>query len=155
MKIRSVRANHRKKAFEIRTGNRLLGFPFAKADPPPAPDDPVGRAYADPEIGREGFTYVLKSGRTGTIHVEQVLDYNRDPAYLRDLLVHNLTVEALKRLKTSQLSTRELIRRLETSASQFYRLLDTSNTRKTVDSMLALLQVLDCDVDLVVRAKTA
>ena len=31
--------------------------------------------------GREAFTYVLHSGRTGTVHVEQVLEYNQDPTY--------------------------------------------------------------------------
>ena len=31
----------------------------------------------DAEAGREAFTYVLHSGRTGTVHVEQVLKYNQ------------------------------------------------------------------------------
>jgi hypothetical protein len=34
-------------------------------------------------------------------------------------------------------------------------LLDRGNYRKSVDQLLALLQMLNCDVDLVVRAKTA
>jgi hypothetical protein len=34
-------------------------------------------------------------------------------------------------------------------------ILDQTNYRKTVDQLLALLQVLNCDVDLVVRTKTA
>ncbi len=58
-------------------------------------------------------------------------------------------------MDTSQLSKREVIRRLGTSATQLYRLLDQTNYRKSVDQVLSLLQVLDCDVDLVVRAKTA
>jgi hypothetical protein len=36
-----------------------------------------------------------------------------------------------------------------------YRLLDQTNYRKSVDQVLALLQVLDCEVDLIVRTKTA
>ena len=48
-----------------------------------------------------------------------------------------------------------MIRRLGTSATQFYRLLDQTNYRKSIDKLLALLHVLDCDVDLVVRAKSA
>ncbi|TMQ69656.1 MAG: hypothetical protein E6K81_14405, partial [Candidatus Eisenbacteria bacterium] len=48
---------------------------------------------------------------------------------------------------------REIIRRLGTSAAQFYRLLDQTNERKSVDRLLALLQVLDCDVELRVRAR--
>jgi hypothetical protein len=50
---------------------------------------------------------------------------------------------------------REIIRRLGTSPAQLYRLLDQTNYRKSVDQLLRLLQVLDCDVDLVVRAKGA
>ena len=49
----------------------------------------------------------------------------------------------------------ELIRRLDTSATQFYRLLDQTNYRKSVDQLVSLLQILDCDVKLVVRPKTA
>jgi len=53
------------------------------------------------------------------------------------------------------LSRREIIRWLGTSAAQFYRLLDQTNYRKSIDQLLSLLHVLDCDVDLVVRAKNA
>ena len=37
-------------------------------------------SFVDEEAGREAFTYVLDSGRSGTVHVEQVLEYNQDPA---------------------------------------------------------------------------
>ncbi len=81
--------------------------------------------------------------------------YNQDPNYLRDLLLYRLTLEAQKRVKASALSKRELIRRLGTSAAQFYRLLDQTNYRKSIDQVLNLLHVLDCDVDLVVKTKSA
>ena len=84
-----------------------------------------------------------------------MLDYNRDPAYLRDVLLHKLTIEVLLLLESSGLSKREIIRRLGTSPAQVYRLLDPGNRRKTVDGMLRLLGVLGCNVDLVVRARTA
>jgi len=155
MKIRSVTANNRRKAFEVRTSAKTLLLPFAKVDPRPTADDSISRVFVDKELGREGFTYLLESGREGTVHVEQVLEYNQDPDYLRDLLLYKLTIEAQKRLQASGLSKREVIRRLGTSASQFYRLLDQTNYRKSVDRLLSLLHVLDCDVDLVVRAKTA
>jgi hypothetical protein len=112
-------------------------------------------SVVDEEAGREAFTYVLDSGRTGTVHVEQVLEYNQDPRHLRDLLLYRLTIEAQKRANTSPLSKRELMRRLGTSAAQLYRLLDQTNYRKSIDEVLALLQVLNCEVDLVVRTKTA
>jgi hypothetical protein len=109
--------------------------------------------FVDQELGSEGFTYILESGKQGTVHVEQVLEYNQDPWYLRDVLLYRLTIEAQNRLTKSSLSRREIIRRLGTSATQFYRLLDQKNYQKTVDQLLSLLSVLDCDVDLVFRAK--
>ncbi|HZL96962.1 MAG TPA: helix-turn-helix domain-containing protein [Vicinamibacterales bacterium] len=69
--------------------------------------------------------------------------------------MYRLTLEAQKRIAESRLSKREIMRRLDTSAAQLYRLLDQTNYRKSVDQVLALLQVLNCDVDLVVRKKTA
>ena len=86
--------------------------------------------------------------------LEQVLEYNQDPSYLRTSF-SRLTLEAQKRVAGSPLSKREIVRRLGTSAAQLYRLLDQTNYSKSVDQLLALLQVLDCDVDLVVRARTA
>ena len=155
MKIRTVRHNNRKKAFEVRTSTKTLVLPFSKSEPAPTVKDPVCELFVDDEAGREAFTYVLNSGRTGTVHMEQVLEYNRDPKYLRNLLLHRLTLEAQQRVAASSLSKREIIRRLGTSAAQFYRLLDQTNYRKSVDQVLALLQVLNCEVDLVVRQKTA
>lgn len=155
MKIRSVTHNNRKKVFEVRTSTKKLVFPFSKAEPSPTIQDPITELFVDQEAGREAFTYVLNSGRSGTVHVEQVLEYNQDPTYLRDLLLYRLTLEAQKRVAESALSKREIIRRLGTSAAQLYRLLDQTNYHKSVDQVLALLQVLNCDVDLVVRPKTA
>jgi hypothetical protein len=155
VKIRSVTHNNRKRAFEVRTARRKLVFPFLKADPAPTIQDPITELVVDTEAGREAFTYALHSGRTGTVHVEQVLEYNQDPKYLRGLLLYRLTLEAQKRIAESPLSKREIVRRLGTSAAQLYRLLDQTNDRKSLDQVLALLQVLDCDVDLVVRTKTA
>ena len=155
MKIRTVAANNRKKAFDVELSARTLPFPYARAVPPPTARDRVARVFVDREAGRAAFTYVLQSGREGSIHVEQVLEYNQDPRHLRDLLLYKLTIEAQKRVDTSGLSKREIIRRLGTSAAQLYRLLDQTNYQKSIDQLLSLLQVLECDVDLVIRAKTA
>lgn len=155
MKIRSIRQNNRKRAFVVRTWRGESLFPYSKADPAPTSSDPLTEVCVDEELGREGFTYRLASGREGSVHVEQVLEYNEDPGYMRDLLLYRLTIEAQKRADESPLSRREIIRRLRTSPAQFYRLLDPTNYRKSVDKVLFLLHVLDCDVDLVVRGKSA
>ena len=155
MKIRSVRHNNRKKVFEVRTSTRRLVFPFSRAEPTPTIQDPITELFVDQEAGREAFTYVLHSGRTGTVHIEQLLDYNKDPDHLRDRLLYALTLEAQKRLAKSPLTRREIIRRLGTSPAQFYRLLDQTNYDKSVDRLVALLQALDCEVALTVRARPA
>ena len=101
----------------------------------------------------EGFTYRLADGAEDTIHVDAVLEYNQDPDYLNGLLLHRLTLEAQKAAESSDLSKRELIRGLGTSASQFYRLLDPTNSKKSVGQMLALLHLLGQDVDVVISPR--
>lgn len=151
MKIRKVTANNHKKSFEVTTYRRTYTFPYAKLREKSSPPYRVKEAYIDPELGNEAFTYVLESGAEGTVHIDHVLEYNQDPSFLRDLLLYKLTLEAQKRVAGSPLSKREMIRRLRTSATQFYRLLDQTNYRKSIDQMLSLLHILDCEVDLVVK----
>ena len=156
MKIRKVEANNRKAEFRVVTySGNAYAFPYAKAHPRPASADKVADAYVDRELASEAFTYVLESGHEGSIHLDQVLEYNEDPAYLADLLTYQLTVEARKRIEESGLSRRELARRLKTSVPQLYRLLDTANTRKSINQLVRLLQILDCSVKLVVTDKKA
>lgn len=148
MKITSVKINGRRRCLEIGLGSRgMLDFPFARMDPAPAPDDPIGDVAVDVELAREGVVYHLASGAEGVVLADQVLDYHRDPDYLRDLILHQLTVEAVRRMGADSLGMREIGRRLGTSPAQVYRLLDPTNYRKTVDRMLALLQVLDAQVE--------
>jgi hypothetical protein len=154
MKIRSVKNNNRKKALEITISGRTLLFPHSKLEPRPKAGDLIRQVLVDQELSREAVTYVLESGKDGAVHIEQVLEYNQDPSYVRDALLYKLTIEAQKRVDQSALSKREIIRRLSTSATQLYRLLDQTNYRKSVDQMLLLLCVLDCVVDLAVRTRS-
>jgi len=155
VKIRKVSANNRKKAFEIRTYKRVYDFPYALTDPCPGPDDAVERVFVDDELGREGFTYALASGREGSVHMDSVLEYNRDPSYMADLVLYKLTLEARKRMDASHLSKREVIRRLGTSASQLYRLLDPTNDRKSLRQLMSLLAVLGFEVNVGVVPSSA
>ncbi len=153
MKIRSVTYDNRTKAFEVVTHGNRYSFPYAKLPARRSRTSLVTNVYVDDELGNEAFTYELDSGEEGTVHLDQVLDYNRDPRYQRDMLLYKLTLVAQQRVKSSLLSKRELIRRLGTSPAQFYRLLDQTNYSKSIDQLTALLAILDCQVDLVVRRK--
>jgi len=155
MRIESVRVNNHKRAFELSFGGKEYPFPFAKVDPIPTPADPIVSVEIDREVAYEGFVYLLASGAEGFVHGEQALDYNQDPDYMRELLLFELTVAAKQRIQHSGLAKREIIRRLGTSPAQFYRLIDTTNYTKTVDSMLALLRALDCDIEVIVSDRTA
>jgi DNA-binding TFAR19-related protein (PDSD5 family) len=151
--IDAVSANNRSRRFDATAAGRALSLPYTRCEPEPSADDPIVELYVDPELGREGFTYTLASGAEGSVVWDQLLEYNRDPAYMRDILLYLLTSQAQDRVAQSRLSKREIIRRLGTSPAQFYRLLDTTNYRKTIDSVVELLQVLDCDVEFVVRER--
>lgn len=74
---------------------------------------------------------------------------------LADLLTYKLSLEAQKRLQDSDLSYRQIAKRLNTSVPQLYRLLDPSNTNKSMKQLVALLHVLGCDVDLIVKDSKA
>lgn len=151
MKILEVTRNNRKRAFNVRTRKGVFTFPYAKLDVEPSRSNPIRDVFPDPEAGCEAFTCVLESGDEDSVHLDAVLEYNRDPRIMGELLLHDLTVEALKAIEESKLSRRELIRRLGTSPSQFYRLLDPTCHGKSVGQMVALLHLLGRKVELVVR----
>jgi hypothetical protein len=148
MKIRSLKMNNHKKAFELRTYKDRYEYPYAMLDTQPTDEDRIVNAYIDPDLGNEAITYELTSGAEDTIHIDRILEYNRDPSYMRDLLLYKLTIEAKKLVESSPVGIRELGRRLGTSPTQIYRLLDEENTRKSLDRVFELLSVLQCRIDI-------
>lgn len=156
MKIRSVVVNNRKRQFDVTVrAGRVYPLPFAKCDPRPNATDLVRDVFVDRELGNEGFTYRLASGAEGSVHMDQVLEYNDDPTYLGEQLLYRLTLEAERRIEASGLSRRELARRLNTSVPQLYRLLSPSNGRKSMTQLISLLRVLGCEVDVIVKDRRA
>ena len=148
MKIRSLKMNNHKKAFELRTYKDRYEYPYAMLDTQPTDEDRIVNAYIDPDLGNEAITYELTSGAEDTIHIDRILEHNRDPSYMRDLLLYKLTIEAKKLVESSPVGIRELGRRLGTSPTQIYRLLDEENTRKSLDRVFELLSVLQCRIEI-------
>ena len=156
MKIRNVSANNRKREFSVVTRSGAeYSFPYSKSDPVPRVQDSIEQLFVDKELGNEAFTYILKSGKQGSVHIEQVLEYNEDPKYLADLLTYKLSIEAQKGIESSKLSRRQVANRLNTSVPQLYRLLDPANTSKSLKQLVTLLHILDRDVDIVVKRRAA
>ena len=142
MKIRSVRSDPRRRAFAVATARGVLEFPWTEVDVLPSPSDPVVAIGPDPELGGEGFTYRLASGAEGTVHLDHVLRFVRDPDYQRRELLYGLTNEALDALASSGRTKRGVARQLGTSLAQIARLLDPANSRKSLDQMVRLLAAL-------------
>jgi len=156
MKIRRAAVNNRRAQLELTAASgKVLPVPYAKLDPRPTTKNRIREAYVDKELGSEAVTYVLESGEEGSVHIDHALEYNEDPSYLAEILIHRLTVEARQRVEGSGLSRRELARRLSTSVPQLYRLLDPANTRKSLGQLVGLLHLLGCDVQLVVSPRRA
>ena len=148
MKIRSVRSDARRHAFAVTTAHAAYEFPWTQLDVVPSVADPLIEVAPDPELGFEGFTYRLRSGAEGTVHLDHVLRFARDPEYQRNLLLYELTSEALDALSESGRTKRSVARQLCTSLAQLARLLDPTNTRKSMDQPVRLLAALGRRVDL-------
>lgn len=155
MKIKSVKNNNRRKALEIETPKGCLALPFSRLELKPTPKNGITEIYVDKELASKAITYVLASGQEASVHLDAFLDYNKDPDFLRNVVLHQLTVEAIKLMKKSSLSKQEVIRRLKTSPSQFYRLLDPANYSKSIDEMLRLVSVLGYRVELSITEDVA
>jgi hypothetical protein len=145
--IRNVTINRRRKSFVLKTAGGTLEYPFSRLSLKPSLNDPLVSAYVDPELAKQGFTYRLRSGKEDSVLMDQVREYNKDSEYLRELLLYRLTILARKALASSGIAKREVIRRMKTSPTQFYRLMDQTNTRKSIDEMIRLLTALDVPLD--------
>lgn len=152
MKIKTITINNKKKCFDIQTSSKaLLSLPFSKLRLIPTAYNKISSAWVDKELGNQWVTYQFSSGEEDSVPLDAFLEYNRDPDYMRRLSLHKLTVLALQFIEKSHLAKREIARKLATSPTQLYRLLDTANYRKTIDQMIRLLTALGYEVDIVPR----
>ena len=135
MIIRGVWVNNNKKSLEIKTDKGEFSLPFSSLDLLPKPENKIKEIYVDKELGKKAVTYVLESGEEDSVHLDEFLDYNKDPQYANDMMLYKVTLRAIELVKKSTLPKRELARKLKTSPSQLYRLLNTANYSKTIDQM--------------------
>lgn len=152
MKIRSVTFDNRRQSFRIAAGARTYELPYAAMDRRRGRLKVV-RAFPDPELGREAFTYETDTGEVGAVHIDNVLLHHGDPGAEHADTLYKLTVEAETALAESRISKRAVARRLGTSMSQLTRLLDATNGTKSVEQMMTLLRALGRDVEIVVRRR--
>ena len=151
IKIKGVTYDNKKRCFYIVTSKGPLPFPYSKLHLIPTENNKIKKAYPDEEIHCHGFTYILESGDEDTIPVDAILEYNKDPEYMKKMLLYKLSLKAQEILEKKKINKREVIRRLKTSPTQFYRLIDQSFYGKTVDQMIKLLSALDYSVEVIIK----
>ena len=134
-------------------GQRKLLYPFALLTPRPSTKDRFVHSYGDEKLGQQAIWYVLQSGKQGYLSAEQVLTFYREPSDVKATVLWQLTRAAIEHVKQTGLSRRQILRRMRTSSAQLDRILDASNVRKSVDGVLALLEVLGYEVEVTVRPK--
>jgi len=147
MKIKNVEINNRKKHISVQTAKGEYTLPFVKLSKIPSSENWITDIYVDKELGKEAITYVMESGDEDSIHIDVFLDFHKDPGFLKQIFLFKLTDKAQEALDSSGLSKNEICRRLKTSPSQLARLLDQTNSKKSVDRMLELLAVLGVSVE--------
>ena len=152
MKIRRVSFDNRKQAFTVVAGGRTYEFPYAAMHPARGRLKVV-RAGPDDEQGREAFTFETDVDEDGAVHMDNVLLHHGDPRAERLDTLYKLTLEAEAALAETRISKRALARLLGTSMSQLGRLLDATNSTKSVEQMMALLRALGREVEIVVRRR--
>lgn len=158
--IKKYEVDLRKKCFTISLSNKKtysLPFSWIESEVRPTVENKIIKAYIDPELANQCLTYVLSSDPNDEhpIHIDNFLYYNKEPHFMRDMCLYQLSCEAKDLFKKSDLSKNEITRRLKTSPSQLSRLLDQTNYKKSVDEMLRLISVLGYTVELKIKKAKA
>lgn len=146
MTITSVKVNNRTHSIVIEANGKVYHLPFARLRVKPTGMDAIESIEIDEELGKQAITYRLVSGAEDSVHIDAFLDYNKDTDYMRKLHLYKLTLRCLDVIDRSGVSKREIARRMGTSNSQLLRLLDTTNTTKTIDQLVRLLNCLGAEV---------
>ncbi len=153
LKIRGVSFDNKKRCFYILSAKGNLPLPYSKLRLVPTRTNKIKKAYADPECGLHAFTYILESGEEDTVPFDAVLEYNKDPEYVGDMLLYKLTCQAQDIIEKNKVNKREVMRRMKIFPSQFYRLINQAFYGKTIDQMLKLLWALDATIEVKVNNK--
>ena len=145
-KIKFARANNRKKAIIIRTSNTEMLLPYSKLNFKPTINNKIVDVYPDKEIKNEGIIYCLKDGTKDSIHIDVFLHFNKNPEYMKEIALYELTMKLQKQREKLKIPISKLAQQLNTSKKQINLLLDQTNSKKTMDSMLDLACMLGVEL---------
>lgn len=139
-KFKMVEHDNKKKVFRLEyTSGLKIECPYSALGIKHA----VVEATPDKESGRHSFYFVLENGETEYVPFDQPLHIVQNPEYVREQTLYEVTKQLNEFLKKSNVSKRELARRLGTSLSQLARLLDTTNYKKELSRLIELAAMLN------------
>jgi hypothetical protein len=153
MKIERVAANNVKREFLVQTPEGAFELPYALCDPSPGPDDRLRRYYVDDELDREAVSWILHSGRKGSIHIDKILQLHEDHTEMGEAGLHELTLKARELFEASGLGVRQAMRLLDINSTEIYRSMDPEDRHRTYRQVLALIHLLGHEVIFEVRPR--
>lgn len=139
-KFKTVEHDNKKKVFHLEyTSGLKIECPYSALSIKKA----VVEAAPDKESGCHSFCFVLENGKEEFVPFDQPLHIVQNPEYVKEQTLYEVTKQLNEFLKKSNVSKRELARRLGTSLSQLARLLDTKNNKKELSRLIELAAMLN------------
>lgn len=143
-KFKRVGFNNRRKVFvlEYTTGLKLE-CPYSSL----GITQPIISAAPDKEVGNHSFYFVTKDGNIDYVPYDQPLSIAQHPEFIKQELLFNMTQRLNELIAKSSISKRELARRLSTSLSQLERIIDPTNYKKNLSTLVQLAAILNYELN--------
>jgi hypothetical protein len=149
-KIGKVKMKHKKfKSIELDNKKRVFHLTYTSGLQIECPYSALGirgkviAAAPDNETGRHSFYFTLENGTKEFVPFDQPLHIVQHPEYVKEQTLYEVTKQLHAFVKKSNVSKRELARRLGTSLSQLARLLDAANYKKELARLIELAALLN------------
>ncbi|MBI4405922.1 MAG: helix-turn-helix domain-containing protein [Deltaproteobacteria bacterium] len=147
-RIRAVSFNNRRKEIEVTyaTGKKLnvhygqLGIKKT-----------VAKAWVDTETNCQSVAFAFNDGTVDYMPYDQPLALNRDPEYLLQTQIEELTAKIKCELSKRKISKRFLAKQLKTSDNQVHRLLNPTILNKNLEQLCRIAEVLELEVEIRLR----
>lgn len=146
MKIERVHIDKKTNSIIV-DAEKSLSFPLSKLEKPFRKHTNIKKYYADEDLGREAVTIETFDGEEESIHLDSFLEHNNDPDYYRNLFLYEITVALEDKVISDKVVKSHISKVLETSMTQIYRTLDTTNYTKTIDQVVKFLAAIGYKVD--------
>lgn len=143
-KFQKVEFNNKKRVFILHyTSGLTVECPYSSLNI----KKKVIEAAPDKEVNSHSFYFVLENHKKDFVPYDQPLHIVQHPEYMRREILFYITRDVKKFIDRSNISKREVARRLKTSVSQLSRLLDPTNYNKNLTKLLEIANLLNYEFE--------